>query len=149
MFKFNEKDIQLAAYYIWKNNGCPANTSSQDWNNAISQLSALASMKNNNSKSSLSSSSSKKNSSSSKTSACKTISASLKKTSSLKTVSKSSNSTAKKSSKNPNNLRCIKKTVSQRDTVFLCFTNCFYMTGVLKPALAAKRSFGGFVSEHL
>ena len=61
MFKFNEKDIQLAAYYIWKNNGCPANTSSQDWNNAISQLSALASMKNNNSKSSLSSSSSKKN----------------------------------------------------------------------------------------
>ena len=62
MFNFNENDIQKAAYYIWKNNGCPANTSVQDWNAAINQLSAMAALKNNNNKSAVLSS--KKNSSS-------------------------------------------------------------------------------------
>ena len=35
---FDEKTIRETAYYIWKNNGCPANTSAQDWNAAIEQL---------------------------------------------------------------------------------------------------------------
>ncbi len=35
---FDEKTIRETAYYIWKNNGCPANTSTQDWNAAIEQL---------------------------------------------------------------------------------------------------------------
>ena len=34
----NENAIREAAYFIWKNNGCPANTSLQDWNAAINQL---------------------------------------------------------------------------------------------------------------
>ena len=37
----NENAIREAAYYIWKNNGCPMNTSTQDWNDAIAQLSSL------------------------------------------------------------------------------------------------------------
>lgn len=44
MNKFNENAIREAAYYIWKNNGCPANTSTQDWNDAINQLSAMAAL---------------------------------------------------------------------------------------------------------
>ena len=43
MYKFNEDAIREAAYYIWKNNGCQANTSLSDWDAAISQLSAQAS----------------------------------------------------------------------------------------------------------
>ena len=39
MYKFNEDAIREAAYYIWKNNGCPANSSLSDWDAAISQLS--------------------------------------------------------------------------------------------------------------
>ena len=39
-FNFSEDAIKEAAYYIWKNAGCPANTSLQDWNAAINQLSA-------------------------------------------------------------------------------------------------------------
>lgn len=35
---FDEKTIRETAYYIWKNNGCPANTSAQDWSAAIEQL---------------------------------------------------------------------------------------------------------------
>ena len=46
MNKFNENAIREAAYYIWKNNGCPANTSTQDWNDAINQLSAMAALSN-------------------------------------------------------------------------------------------------------
>mgnify|MGYP001024501678 FL=1 len=42
MTNFNENAIREAAYYIWKNNGCPANTSAQDWSAAISQLNALS-----------------------------------------------------------------------------------------------------------
>lgn len=42
MNKFNNQAIAEAAYYIWKNNGCPSNTHTQDWNLAISQLSALS-----------------------------------------------------------------------------------------------------------
>ncbi len=40
MKNLNENAIREAAYYIWKNAGCPANTSLQDWNAAIQQLSA-------------------------------------------------------------------------------------------------------------
>ena len=43
---FSENAIREAAYYIWKNNGCPANTSLQDWNAAINQLNALANLTN-------------------------------------------------------------------------------------------------------
>ena len=74
---FSEKAIAEAAYYIWKNNGCPANTSMQDWNAAINQLSALANVK----KTSLSLSSKK-------TSFCKTLSA-TKKSPAKKTAKKS------------------------------------------------------------
>jgi len=42
MKNLNENAIREAAYYIWKNNGCPANTSVQDWNLAIQQLSATS-----------------------------------------------------------------------------------------------------------
>lgn len=44
MTKFNEKAVQEAAYYIWKNNGCPSNTGARDWNTAINQLSAAATL---------------------------------------------------------------------------------------------------------
>ena len=40
----NENAIREAAYFIWKNNGCPANTSLQDWNAAINQLTSLATL---------------------------------------------------------------------------------------------------------
>lgn len=78
----NENAIKEAAYFIWKNNGCPANTSAQDWNAAINQLTLAASLK------------SVAKSSSSKTATCKALS--LKKTSS-KTTAKSTASKAKKS----------------------------------------------------
>lgn len=38
MSNFDNKMIQEAAYYIWKNNGCPNNTSASDWQAAIDQL---------------------------------------------------------------------------------------------------------------
>ena len=38
MYNFNEDAIREAAYYIWKNNGCQANTSLSDWDAAINQL---------------------------------------------------------------------------------------------------------------
>ena len=63
----SEKAIAEAAYYIWKNNGCPANTSLQDWNAAINQLTSLANTK----KSILSSLTTKKTSSCKATSSCK------------------------------------------------------------------------------
>ena len=65
----NEKAIKEAAYYIWKNAGCPENTSMSDWNAAIQQLTNAS--KNNSTLNS-------KKTSSCKTSSCKT--ASLKKT---------------------------------------------------------------------
>ncbi len=40
MNTFTEKEIAEAAYYIWKNNGCPANTQAQDWEAAIKLLSS-------------------------------------------------------------------------------------------------------------
>ena len=43
MYNFNEDAIREAAYYIWKNNGCPSNSSLSDWDAAINQLSAKAS----------------------------------------------------------------------------------------------------------
>lgn len=43
---FNETAIREAAYFIWKNNGCPANSSTQDWNAAINQLNSLATLNN-------------------------------------------------------------------------------------------------------
>jgi len=63
---FSEQAIAEAAYYIWQNNGCPANTSAQDWDAAIYQLSLLANSK----KTTLSSSK--------KTSSCKTATATKK-----------------------------------------------------------------------
>lgn len=45
MYNFNEDAIKEAAYYIWKNNGCPQNSSLSDWDSAISQLSAQTSVK--------------------------------------------------------------------------------------------------------
>ena len=59
----NENAIREAAYFIWKNNGCPANTSLQDWNAAINQLTSLATLN----------SAAKSISSSSKTSSSKTL----------------------------------------------------------------------------
>ena len=38
MYNFNEDAIREAAYFIWKNNGCPANSSLSDWDAAINQL---------------------------------------------------------------------------------------------------------------
>lgn len=90
MTNFNENAIKEAAYYIWKNNGCPANSSLQDWNDAINQLSAMAALSN--VRSSL------------KTASIKSLSlsaASVKKTSSAKKTSAAAKktTTAKKSAK--------------------------------------------------
>ena len=90
MTNFNENAIKEAAYYIWKNNGCPANSSLQDWNDAINHLSAMAALSN--VRSSL------------KTASIKSLSlsaASVKKTSSAKKTSAAAKktTTAKKSAK--------------------------------------------------
>lgn len=45
MYNFNEDAIREAAYFIWKNNGCQANTSLSDWDAAINQLASQASFK--------------------------------------------------------------------------------------------------------
>ncbi len=45
MFNFNEDAIREAAYYIWKNNGCPSNSNLSDWDAAINQLSTQAALK--------------------------------------------------------------------------------------------------------
>jgi hypothetical protein len=45
MYNFNEDAIREAAYFIWKNNGCQANTSLSDWDAAINQLASQASLK--------------------------------------------------------------------------------------------------------
>lgn len=44
MTNFNEDALREAAYYIWKNNGCQSNNSTNDWNAAINQLSACAAL---------------------------------------------------------------------------------------------------------
>lgn len=46
MTKFNDNAIREAAYYIWQNNGCQANSSAYDWNAAINQLSAASAINN-------------------------------------------------------------------------------------------------------
>ena len=81
----SENAIREAAYYIWKNNGCPANTSLSDWNAAINQLSSMATLN-----------SAAKKVSSTKTSSCK-ASALVKKTP-VKTAAKTNSKTAKKKS---------------------------------------------------
>lgn len=95
--KFDNKAIAEAAYYIWQNNGCPANTHAQDWAAAINQLSTMNAVK-----------SASKRLASSKTSLSKATvikAAALKsassKTSSLKVCSSNSKnaSSAKKASK--------------------------------------------------
>ena len=74
-YNFSEQAIAEAAYYIWQNNGCPMNTSTQDWYAAINQLNSLANTK----KTSLSSKKSILSSlTSKKSSACKTSSATKK-----------------------------------------------------------------------
>ncbi len=70
----SEQAIAEAAYFIWKNNGCPMNTSTQDWYAAINQLNSLYNSK----KTSLSSKGLLSSLTSKKTSACKTASASKK-----------------------------------------------------------------------
>ena len=45
MYNFNEDAIREAAYFIWKNNGCPSNSSLSDWDAAINQLSSQAALK--------------------------------------------------------------------------------------------------------
>ena len=45
MYNFNEDAIREAAYFIWKNNGCPTNSDLSDWDAAINQLSAQAAIK--------------------------------------------------------------------------------------------------------
>ncbi len=84
MTNSNENAIREAAYFIWKNNGCPANTSQQDWNAAIAQLTmasakktSLASAK----KGILASLSNKKSSACKSASACKKSTASKAKAS--------------------------------------------------------------------
>jgi hypothetical protein len=42
MYNFNEDTIRVAAYYIWKNNGCKQGTALSDWDAAIHQLSVNA-----------------------------------------------------------------------------------------------------------
>lgn len=88
MSNLNENAIREAAYYIWKNNGCPSGTSMQDWNSAIQQLSSNYNYSNNNS---FSLNFAK---SSSKTSSCKTVS--LKKCSKTSSATKKTTSTVKK-----------------------------------------------------
>lgn len=36
--KYNEDNIRLAAYYNWKNAGCPSGKDEYFWNQAINQL---------------------------------------------------------------------------------------------------------------
>ena len=86
-YNWSEQAIAEAAYYIWQKNGCPCNTSSQDWYAAIDQLNNLANTK----KTSLSS----KKSSSAKKSILSSLT--CRKTSSCKTTSATKKSSAKKS----------------------------------------------------
>ena len=83
----SESAIREAAYYIWiwKNNGCPANTSLSDWNAAINQLSSMATLN-----------SAAKKISSTKTSSCKA--STLVKKTPVKTAAKTNSKTAKKKS---------------------------------------------------
>ena len=79
---WSDQAIAEAAYYIWQNNGCPMNTSTQDWYAAINQLNNLANTKKTSLSSKKSVLSSKKGILSSltskKTSACKASSATKK-----------------------------------------------------------------------
>ena len=93
---FSEQAIAEAAYYIWKNNGCPMNTSTQDWYAAINQLNNLANTKKTtlSSKKSFISSLASKSLTSKKSSACKTTVATKKSACKTTAVAKKS---AKKS----------------------------------------------------
>lgn len=73
-YNFSEQAIAEAAYYIWQNNGCPMNTSTQDWYAAINQLNMLANTKKTSltSKKTFMSSLTNKALNNKKTSACKT-----------------------------------------------------------------------------
>ena len=78
--KYNEEYIRTAAYYNWKNAGCPYGNDEYFWNMAINQLYGSC-------KCSSSSCKTSKSSSSSKSSSCKTTSASSKSSSTSKKVS--------------------------------------------------------------
>ncbi len=41
MNAYNQKAIEEAAYFIWKNSGCPANSSLQNWNAAVDQIATM------------------------------------------------------------------------------------------------------------
>jgi len=95
MIKYTDSDIRNAAYFIWKNNGCPSNTHEQDWAAAINQLSAMSALK-----------TASKKLASAKTIAAKrtatkaaSLKASILKPTSLKSKSSSSKKTSLKKSK--------------------------------------------------
>ena len=98
MKNLNENAIREAAYYIWKNNGCPSGTSLQDWNLAIKQLSSS----NKNSSLLKTASSMLKNTSSAKKSTSKTSASKIaapKKTSAKASAKVATKSAAKSSAK--------------------------------------------------
>ena len=64
--KYNENYVREAAYYCWKNAGCPYGQDEYFWNMAIKQLYGTTCSKSSCSKSSCSTSSKKSSSSSSK-----------------------------------------------------------------------------------
>ena len=91
--KYNEEYVRTAAYYNWKNAGCPSGNDEYFWNMALNQLYGSCSC----SSSSCCTSKSSSKSSSSKCSSSKTSSSC--KTTGTTTSSKSSTSTKKTSSK--------------------------------------------------
>ncbi|MBQ8482372.1 MAG: DUF2934 domain-containing protein [Alphaproteobacteria bacterium] len=77
--KYNEEYIRTAAYYNWKNAGCPCGNDEYFWNMAINQLYGSCSCS-----SSSCNTSTKTGSSKSKTTSSKSSSTSSKKTTSTK-----------------------------------------------------------------
>ena len=87
--KYNEEYVRTAAYYNWKNAGCPSGNDEYFWNMAINQLYGSCSCSSTSCCSSKKSSTSKSSSSTGKSSStsCKTSSTSSKSSSSTKKTS--------------------------------------------------------------